>query len=127
MHSPLLLWALLVAYTQSICSGSLFWDPFDNACVSRNSPLTQSAPGNLPFSTTRTPPPTSACRPAPRLLVSTPTILPNPVWPVPFCLSSACPWDATYKTYYDNYYRRCVLSKAMLIFRLPICSELLRL
>lgn len=93
MQSALLLWALLVAHVQSICTGALYWDPFDNACVSRTYLLTQNAPGNLLSSTTRTLLPTSAFRPAPLLLVFTPTTSPNPAFQVlylRFSLSLGC-------------------------------------
>jgi hypothetical protein len=35
MQAFLLLWATLLVSVQSICSGVLYWDPFNNACVNR--------------------------------------------------------------------------------------------
>ena len=60
MQTILLLASLLIASANSLCAGSTYWNPLNNACVNCKPSITQSAPGNHPTFTTRILPPKSA-------------------------------------------------------------------
>ena len=74
MQAVLLVWAALITYVHSICTGALYWDPFNNACVNCISSITKNVHGNLPFFTTPTRQPISAFKPVPPLIANMPTI-----------------------------------------------------
>lgn len=60
MLLPCLVLGLLVDWVQSICTGTLYWNPLNNACVAGNWVLMQNVLGILRTCTTETPRPTSA-------------------------------------------------------------------
>ena len=48
MQTLLLFCVVFIAKVQAICSGSLFWDPFSNACVSRTPFIYAECPWQSP-------------------------------------------------------------------------------
>lgn len=60
MQAVFLIFSLLTAYAEAICTGSKYWDPLNNACVNCKNIIMQNALGTPLTSTMRTPPPTSA-------------------------------------------------------------------
>ena len=88
MKGLLVVWTALLTYVHSICSGALYWDPFNNACVNGKDDLKQNAHGNLQYCTTLTPRQTNAWKRVRRLQVTTPTISRKVAWEVRISLSS---------------------------------------
>lgn len=88
MQTLIVFASVFIATVYSICTGSKYWNPLNNACVNCNIIPMQSVLGNLQTFTMLTALPTNVFLLAPQLLHTTPMISPKLVMQVFFFLLS---------------------------------------